>query len=129
MRREYLYYFVFGISFFSFGIVQDFIRPNYNGASELVIYFLGVIPNFFPGIGLPSLLYVLIPELFPPTSSLYKERLKWSMVISMVGLVGNEFLTIYTPGRGVFDWNDILWTFIGGMLFYFLHKRIQSAAL
>ena len=43
----------------------------------------------------------------------------------MIGLIGNEFITIYTPGRGVFDWNDVVWTIIGDNSFYFLHRRIQ----
>ena len=33
----------------------------------------------------------------------------------MIGLIGNEFITM---GRGVFDWNDIVWTIIGGIVFY-----------
>ena len=36
----------------------------------------------------------------------------------MIGLIGNEFITIYTPGRGVFDWNDIVWTIIGGIVLF-----------
>ena len=125
MIRKYSYCIVFGLSFLSFGLVQDYIRPNYEGGNSLIIYFLGVIPNFFPGIGLPSIFYVTIPEIFKPNTSIYRNRLKWSIIISMIGLIGNEFITIYTPGRGVFDWNDIVWTIIGGIVFYFLHRRIQ----
>ena len=105
---------------------QDYIRPNYEGGNDLIIYFLGVIPNFLPGIGLPSMFYVTIPEIFKPNTSIYRNRLKWSIIISMIGLIGNEFITIYTPGRGVFDWNDIVWTIIGGIVFYFLHIIIQN---
>ena len=50
----------------------------------------------------------------------------WSVVISMVGLIGNEFIAKYTPGRGVFDWNDILWTLIGGSLFILVNKLIEK---
>ena len=126
MNRKYLYYIVFGVTFLTFGLVQDYIRPNYEGANDLIIYFLGVIPNFLPGIGLPSMFYVTIPELVKPNTSIYRNRLKWSIIISMIGLIGNEFITIYTPGRGVFDWNDIVWTIIGGIVFYFLHITIQN---
>ena len=51
----------------------------------------------------------------------------------MIGLIGNEFKKKYnnslnhTPGRGVFDWNDVVWTIIGGIVFYFLHRRIQNS--
>ena len=59
MNRKYFYYLVFGVTFLTFGLVQDYIRPNYEAENSLIIYFLGVIPNFLPGIGLPSLFYVL----------------------------------------------------------------------
>ena len=126
MDRNVAYYFVFAISFLLFPIVQNYIRPNYEGGNDVIIYFLGVIPNFLPGIGLPSMFYVTIPEIFKPNTSIYRNRLKWSIIISMIGLIGNEFITIYTPGRGVFDWNDIVWTIIGGIVFYFIHGTIQN---
>ena len=126
INRKYFYYLVFGVTFLTFGLVQDYIRPNYEAENSLIIYFLGVIPNFLPGIGLPSLFYVTIPEIFKSNTFIYRNRLKWSIIIAMIGLIGNEFITIYTPGRGVFDWNDVLWTIIGGIVFYFLHGIIQN---
>ena len=62
MNRKFVYYIIFAISFLLFSIVQDYIRPNYDGANKIIIYLLGVAPNFLPGIGLPALLYVVIPE-------------------------------------------------------------------
>jgi hypothetical protein len=126
MTRKYLYYIIFGFTFILFNIVQENIRPNYEGGNNLIIYFLGVIPNFLPGIGLPSLLYVIIPEVFKPNSSFYEERLKLSIYISMFGLICNEFITIFTPGRGIFDWNDIVWTLMGGGLFLIIHRKINE---
>ncbi|GIR26822.1 MAG: hypothetical protein CM15mP41_0080 [Flammeovirgaceae bacterium] len=123
MNRKYFYYLVFGFTFLTFGLVQDYIRPNYEAENSLIIYFLGVIPNFLPGIGLPSLFYVTIPEIFKPNTSIYRNRLKLSIIISMIGLIGNEFITIYTPGRGVFDWNDVVWTIIGGNSFLFSTQK------
>ena len=108
-----------------FSVVQDYIRPNYDGANEIIIYLLGVAPNFLPGIGLPALLYVVIPEVSKPNSSLFKNRLYWSAGISISGLIANEFITIFTPGRGVFDWNDILWTIIGAGLFTLIHRKLR----
>ena len=107
MNRKYSYYIVFGLSFLTFGLVQDYIRPNYEGGNGLIIYFLGVIPNFLPGIGLPSMFYVTIPEVFKPNTSIYRNRLKLSIIISMIGLIGNEFITIYTPGRGAVSYTHL----------------------
>ena len=126
MTRKYLYYIIFGFTFILFNIVQENIRPNYEGGNSLIIYFLGVIPNFLPGIGLPSLFYVIIPEVFKPNSLFYKERLKLSIYISMFGLICNEFITIFTPGRGVFDCNDIVWTLMGGGVFLIIHRKINE---
>ena len=125
MNRKYLYYIIFVFTFILFNIVQENIRPNYNEGNALIIYFLGVIPNFLPGIGLPSLFYVIIPEVFKPKSFIFKERLKFSIYISMFGLICNEFITIFTPGRGVFDWNDIVWTLMGGGVFLIIHRKIN----
>ena len=44
----------------------------------------------------------------------------------MIGLICNEFITIFTPGTGIFDWNDILWTLIGGVLFLISHRKIRG---
>ena len=106
-------------------MVQDFIRPNYNGGHRGIIYFLGITPNFLPAIGLPALFYVIIPELFSPETLIRKNTLGFSIGIAMVGLIGNEFITIYTPGKGVFDWNDILWTLIGGLIFIVIRKLVE----
>ena len=126
MENKYVYYIIFVFSFLLFPIVQDSIRPWYDGGNEIIIYLLGVAPNFLPGIGLPALLYVVIPDLSKPNSSLFKNRLNWSVVISITGLIANEFITIFTPGRGVFDWNDILWTLIGAGFFVFIDKRLNK---
>ena len=73
MIEKYFYYLVFGVTFLTFGLVQDYIRPNYEKKIYLIIYFLGVIPNFLPFIGLPSLFYVTIPEIFKPKgTSIYE---------------------------------------------------------
>ena len=45
MNRKYFYYLVFGVSSLTFGLVQDYIRPNYEGGNDVIIYFLGVIPE------------------------------------------------------------------------------------
>ena len=44
----------------------------------------------------------------------------------MFGLIFNEFITIFTPGRGVFDWNDIVWTLMGGGVFLIIHRKINQ---
>ena len=80
---------------------------------------------FLPGIGLPALLCEVIPELSKPNSSLFKNRLYWSVGISISGLIANELITIFTPGRGVFDWNDVLWTLIGAGFFVLIYKRLN----
>ena len=44
----------------------------------------------------------------------------------MFGLICNEFITIFTPGRGAFDWNDIVWTLMGGGVFLIIHRKINE---
>ena len=85
MNRKYFYYIVFVVLFLTFGLVQDYIRPNYEGGNDLIIIFLDI--NFLPGIGLPYVLFTF----FNTITSIYRNRLKWSIIISMIGLIGNEF--------------------------------------
>jgi hypothetical protein len=94
MNRKYFYYLVFGVSFLTFGLVQDYIRPNYEGGNDLIIYFLGVIPNFLPGIGLPSMFYATIPEIFKPNTSIFRNRLKWSIIIAMTCFFSDKYLIV-----------------------------------
>ena len=119
LKSVYFWMFLFASCFFAFNQIQDNIRPNYTGNNVAVMYFLGVAPNFFPAIGIPALFFVLIPYI-------QKEKHwgKWfnenkhltANLISFVGLVGWEFLQ--TTGRLRFDWNDILFTCIGSLVFH-----------
>ena len=71
---------------------------------------------------------MVIPEVSSNLIHLYlKINFYWSVGISIShGLIANEFITIFTPGRGVFGWNDILWTIIGACLFTLIHMEVQA---
>jgi len=64
LKNEHFCLLIFAVNFVSFQFVQDYIRPQYAGDSSLIRYFLGVVPNFFPSVGIPSLFMVLLPILF-----------------------------------------------------------------
>ena len=106
MNRKSIYYIIFAISFLLFSIVQDYIRPNYDDANGIIIYLLE-LKNFLPGIGLPALLYEVITYLNLIHLYLKIDSID-SVGISISGLITNEFITIFTPGKGVFI----------GMIFY-----------
>jgi hypothetical protein len=80
-----------------------------------------VAPNFFPAIGIPALFVIIIPYLLKNKNSdnwFYKKRHLSANLISVIGLVGWEFAQM--SGKLRFDWNDILWTFIGAVFFHFI---------
>ena len=72
------------------------------------------------------MLYVVIPEVTKPEPSLFENLLYWSVVISFLGLIGNEFITIFALGIGVLDWNDVLRTIIGSGLFMLIHNELNK---
>ena len=119
-KNESLWLLLFALNFASFQLVQDYIRPQYTGDSSLIRYFLGVAPNFFPAVGIPSLFMVLLPILFSGSlsSRFILKRHLTSNLISVIGLVGWEVLQV--TGKLVFDWHDILWTILGAILFHIL---------
>ncbi|MFZ4631438.1 MAG: hypothetical protein ACOYNE_07310, partial [Bacteroidia bacterium] len=86
--------------------------------NSIIKYLLGVAPNFFPAIGIPALFVLIIPYVFKKKNSdnwFFKKRHLSSNFISVIGLVGWEFAQM--SGKLRFDWNDVLWTFIGALLF------------
>lgn len=118
LKNEHFWLLIFALNFVSFQLVQDYIRPQYAGDSSLIRFFLGVAPNFFPAVGIPSLFMVLIPIIFSGKNSsrfILKRHLT-SNLISVIGLVGWEVLQV--TGKLVFDWQDILWTILGAVLFH-----------
>ena len=117
-KLEYYWFLIFALCFTAFNQIQDNFRPNYSGDNSIIKYLLGVAPNFFPAIGIPALFVLTIPYVFKKKNSdnwFFKKRHLSSNLISVIGLVGWEFAQM--SGKLRFDWNDILWTFIGSLLF------------
>lgn len=118
LKPQHYWFLIFAICFIAFNQIQDSIRPHYNGDNSVIKYLLGVAPNFFPAIGIPALFVLLIPQVLKKNFSgtwYYDKRNLSANMISVIGLVGWEF--IQPAGKLRFDWNDILWTFIGALLF------------
>ena len=51
-----------------------------------------------------------------PESWVVKYNLWCAIVVSQVGLIVWEFQQIWAP-HGTFDWNDVLFTLLGGIVF------------
>lgn len=115
-----LYWFtIFALCFIAYQQVQDNIRPNYDSENAIIIYLLGVAPNFFPAIGIPALFLILIPYFKSSNKRLSNKNHLSANLISLCGLVSWEFLQLFTL-TGRFDWNDLLWTILGGLMFHFI---------
>jgi len=124
-KPDYLYYIIFTLCFAGFQFLEDCIRVNYQGNNDVVVYFLGITPNFLPAVGLPAAFILIISELSKNNSNkLVKENQHFlAIVISQIGLIGWEIQQVIAP-YGTFDWNDILWTIIGGGVFYLIWKSM-----
>jgi glycopeptide antibiotics resistance protein len=77
---------------------------------------LGIAPNFFPSIGIPALFVIIFPQLNQTSKWLNQKKHITANLVSVTGLVSWEFLQTTTK-RGKFDWNDVLWTLIGAIVF------------
>jgi|LakMenE01Jun11ns_1017448.scaffolds.fasta_scaffold9548510_2 glycopeptide antibiotics resistance protein len=113
-----MYYWLalFAFCFIAYQLVQDTIRPNYTGGNLTLIYLLGIAPNFFPSIGIPALFVIIFPQLNQTSKWLNQKKHITANLVSVTGLVSWEFLQTTTK-RGKFDWNDVLWTLIGAIVF------------
>ena len=95
MNRKFVYYIIFAVSFLLFSIVQDYIRPNYDGANEIIIYLLGVAPNSCHGNWIACSVICGDSRSIQTNSSLFKNRLYWSVVISILGLIATVYYNFY----------------------------------
>lgn len=124
-RQAYFWFGMFAFGTLAFTLVQDYIRPHYQGESHLIPYFLGIAPNYFAGLGLCSFFVVMITHINstsknPSNSVWLNEKAHISSIfISVIGLSLWEFIQIFSA-RGHFDWHDLIWTFIGALSFYLL---------
>jgi hypothetical protein len=115
-KTTYYWFSIFALCFLCFQAVSYYIRPNYSREGAIISYFLGIAPNFFPAIGIPALFVVLIMQLKTSSKWLIERNYLTANFISLIGLVGWEF--IQTSSKKLhFDWNDVLWTFIGAAIF------------
>ncbi len=117
--KSYFWLAVFAVCFISYQQISDNIRPEYNGDDYIMKYLLGIAPNFFPAIGIPSLFVVLIPQLKINGKWMNEKKHLIANIISTTGLITWEFIQTYST-KLHFDWNDILWTFIGACVFQLL---------
>jgi hypothetical protein len=120
-KSEYYWFLIFAFCTITYQLVIDTIRPQYIGSNSTIKYLLGVAPNFFPAIGIPALFVLIIPYLIKKNNSgtwFYDKRHLLANLISVIGLVGWECIQL--SGKLRFDWNDILWTLIGAVLFHFI---------
>jgi hypothetical protein len=112
----YYWFGVFTLCFLCFQAISSYIRPNYTGVNIYIKYLLGIAPNFFPAIGIPALFVALIPQMKLTNSWLNEKKHIAANIISLSGLVLWE--CIQTSSKKLyFDWNDILWTCIGAIVF------------
>ncbi|MGF1532995.1 MAG: hypothetical protein ACFCUI_04790 [Bernardetiaceae bacterium] len=116
------YYLLFAVCFLVFSYVSDYVRPSYSNTNAWVVYVLGILPNFLPAIGIAALFYAMLPEIYPGLS--VRKHHLWALVVALSGLILWEFAQGYTR-RGVFDSHDILWTLIGGVVFWLIWRKWQ----
>ena len=115
----YFWFVLFGVCFIAYQQVQDNIRPYYNGDNLVFRYLLGVAPNFFPAIGIPALFVIFIPYLKLTNKWLLENKHLPANFISAAGLISWEFIQVSST-KLHFDWNDVLWTFIGAVVFHLI---------
>jgi hypothetical protein len=121
LKTEYYWFSIFAICFIGYQQIQDNIRPHSIGYNSTIKYLLGVAPNFFPAIGIPALVVLVIPYTLKKNNSgtWFHEKIHLTAnLISVIGLIGWEFIQL--AGKLRFDWNDILWTLIGALLFHLI---------
>ncbi|MBK7147925.1 MAG: hypothetical protein IPH78_03670 [Bacteroidetes bacterium] len=123
--RSYFWFIWFAACFMVFQLITNYVRPGYSGSNPLIIYGLGVAPNFFTAMGIPALLVLILPQMNPTGIWFNAKKHLTANLISASGLIVWECLQAGSA-KLHFDWNDILWTLIGAVLFQCVWSYRQS---
>jgi glycopeptide antibiotics resistance protein len=83
-------------------------------------------PIFFPAIGIPALFLILIPQLRRTNKWLNKKVHLTANIISITGLISWELIQLNST-KLLFDWNDIVWTLIGALVFHLIFIFIPKS--
>lgn len=118
-KSMYYWFTLFASCFIAYQQIMDYIRPNDTHKNLTISYLLGLAPNFFPAIGIPALFVLLIPQMNFINHFLYENKHILANLISLFGLISWEFIQ-KTSTKLHFDWNDILWTFLGAIIFHII---------
>jgi hypothetical protein len=112
------------IAFVGVIVVQRIIRPNLTSASEELRFILGILPNFFAGIGMAIAIFVYQFSFFSRLGfSLEKTNLA-SGALSFLGLWIWEYAQTFT--NKPFDWVDVAVSAVGAIIsIAILHLLIQ----
>lgn len=119
-RLSYFWLSLFASCTLAYQLIQDIIRPGYAGSNPIARYLLGVAPNFLPAIGLPAFFVVLLPYVAGGVRKNHPAiRLPHitANLVSLTGLIAWECIQNFSS-RGHFDWNDVLFTLLGGLVFH-----------
>ena len=114
--NSYYWFALFALCFIAYQQIIDNIRPHYIGDNLTIKYLLGIAPNFLPVIGIPALFVILIPQMKWTSKWFNENKHITANIISLTGIISWEFIQS-TSTKLHFDWNDILWTFIGALIF------------
>lgn len=115
-KGMYYWFALFAFCFISYQQITDNLRPNYLGDNPTIKYLLGIAPNFFPAIGIPALFVILIPQIRISNKWLNDKKHITANAVSLIGLISWEFIQSISL-KLHFDWNDVLWTLIGALVF------------
>lgn len=138
-KEQYLWFGLFAIGTIAYTVVQDTIRPASAHYSEIAKYLLGVAPNYFAGICLPSFFMAMIAQMIHESvkrgragtkqkAMSFRSLRTLSLRIAIPGLLIWETVQLASK-NGHFDPQDILWTMIGAATFEMLYRIIHKPAI
>lgn len=110
---------LFTVNMLAYQFIQDYLRPQIHNNNNVLSYLLGVAPNFFAAIALPAF-FVFISSYIKNGG---KYILYYATTFSTIGLLFWEITQIWLK-KGVFDYNDIIWTILGSVTFIIIYKII-----
>lgn len=110
-----------------FAIVKFYLR-ELNIQNDLILFLLGIYPNFLAGLMIPMLFLSNYQKLSSDKVKSFDLKIKFIMLATLIFLIFEEYRPTFGSSK-IFDYWDIIFSGVGLILFFIVYKKLKNYKL
>jgi hypothetical protein len=107
-----------------FAVVKFYLRELHI-QNDLILFILGIYPNFLAGLMIPMLFLSKYRVLDIDKVDNFDRRIKYIMLATLIFLIFEEYRPTFGSSR-VFDYWDIVFSAVGLIVFYIVYLKLKT---